>query len=328
MRNIPNTLKKGDTVAIIAPSWSMSVVNLDILDNIEQYFSKLWIYVVYGKHAKNNHFWNGGTIQERVDDIMDAFRDHNIKAIIPIFGGFSSNQLIPYLDYEIIKANPKLFIGYSDITALHIAIWSQTGLVTYVWPWWTQLWHYFPSEYTLISFEEMCCTTQDIYIISPAKTWTEWMRWRDKKHDTRQHTHNIGWDIVRSWKAEWIAFWWNLSTLALLIGTEYWKIPPNPILFLEECGDLSEGWIMRVLEQLYQVGFFDNAQAIVFWRFETASYITREYLIENLYRYTNKNIPIILNADFGHTEPMMTIPIGVYTIINTEKSEICFQMTK
>ena len=326
MTIIPRPLKKWDSVAIIAPSWSMTVMNQQILRNIENYFWGFWINVIYGKSAQKDHFWSGGTIKERIIDIMDGFKNPKIWAIIPIFWWFTANHLLPYLDYNLIKNNPKIFIWYSDITALNIAIWSKTGLATYLWPWWTQLWHYFADEYTLHGFEKMVFSENKQVKFSPSQYRRQGIRWLNDKKDSRTPIKNDWWHVVNKGKSNGTSFWWNLSTLALLVGTEYLKIPKDPIIFLEECWDLTEWWIIRFLEQMYQIGLFRKAKGIVLWRFENSSKIHYEYLIENLTRYVKNDIPIVLNADFWHTEPMMTIPIGVKTTLNTSQRIISFTL--
>lgn len=315
-------LKKGDTVAIIAPSGSMNVVNHSIIQNIQTYFWNHWIEVVFWKSSSHDRYGNGGTITERVDDLMSVFMDDNIQGIIPIFGWYTANQLLPYLDYGIIKSHPKFFMWYSDITALNIAIFSKTWLITYCGPWGTQLGHFFPSMYTLHYFEKYIFGNNGTIEIHPSENRTQWTWRMNVSKDERIWKENKEFEIIVSWNGQGIAFWWNLSTLSLLAWTPYIQIPPNPILFIEECGEFSEGSIIRMLEQMNQIGLFKEAQWIIFGRFETQSKVRIEYLIECIKNYVIPNIPIIVNADFWHTEPMFTIPIWAEVQIDTSKRSI------
>lgn len=321
---IPKSLEAWDSVAIIAPSWSMKLVWDLIIKNIEDYFKGFWISVVYWKSCNKDYFWSGWTPAERANDIMDAFKDPKIKAIIPIFWWFTANQVLPYLDYGYIQSHPKMFMWYSDITAIDIAILSKTWMVTLLWPWWTQLWHYFPDEYTIRSFEDSMLSSKKEFSIFSSKSWTQWVWWLDSTVDSREKSENSWWDVAHSWVSTWISFWWNISTLALIIWTEFFELPKNPILFLEECWDLTEGWIVRYLEQFNQIWLFNTAKAVVFWRFEKNSKIRIECLKEIMNNYIKSDIPLVFNADFWHTEPMMTIPLWIKTTINTNEQKISF----
>lgn len=327
MTRIPEPLKAGDLVAILAPSWSMNVVGEDILKNIENYFWSFGVNVVYWKACRKDFFWSGWTPKERADDMMEAFKNPRIKAIIPIFWWFTANQVLPYLDFDYIQAHPKFLMWYSDITALDIAILSKTWITTLLWPGWTQLWHYFPDKYTLGSFEDMMMLGKKEISIWASKIWTQWARRLDSNHDTREKINNDWWLVVNAWEAFWISFWWNISTLALLLGSEYIKIPKNSILFLEECWDLTEGRIIRYLEQFNQVWLFTTAKAVIFGRFEKSSKLRFDYLSEVMKNYIGDDIPLVLNTDFWHTEPMMTIPLWIKTTINTHEQKISFSMT-
>ena len=117
---IPQKLQKGDKVMIVAPSRGLKIIGQDTRQIATEKLHKLGLTVEYAPHTTDEN-WNmmgSSSIADRVDDIMTAFKDKSVKAIFTIIGGFNSNQIIPYLDYDVIRQNPKIICGFSDITAL------------------------------------------------------------------------------------------------------------------------------------------------------------------------------------------------------------------
>ncbi len=130
----PSKLQRGDTIAIIAPSRSFSILSSSCIEIANQRFQKLGLQVVFGKYIQEIDAFASSSIESRIADLHWAFSDPSIKAIFTVLGGFNSNQLLPYIDWDLIKNNPKILCGYSDITALQNAIFANTGLVTYSGP--------------------------------------------------------------------------------------------------------------------------------------------------------------------------------------------------
>lgn len=128
---IPKKLEEGDTIAVIAPSNSVQEDDKQYLEKTEKLFNSKGINVKYGKNIYSNTLGYGATPDEKIEDINIAFKDKNIKAIFCVKGGENSNSLFEYLDYELIKNNPKIICGYSDITSLTNIITAKTGLVTF-----------------------------------------------------------------------------------------------------------------------------------------------------------------------------------------------------
>ena len=133
---IPQKLQKGDKVMIVAPSRGLKIIGQDTRQIATERLQKLGLTVEYAPHTTDDN-WNemgSSSISDRVDDIMTAFKDKSVKAIFTIIGGFNSNQIIPHLDYDVIRQNPKIICGFSDITALLAAIEAKTGLEVYYGP--------------------------------------------------------------------------------------------------------------------------------------------------------------------------------------------------
>ena len=131
---IPSKLKKGDEIRIISPSRSMSLLSEDSKVIATERLKKLGFRISFGKHVNESDMFVSSSIKSRIEDLHEAFADNNVKAILTVIGGFNSNQLLKYIDFELIRKNPKIFCGYSDITALQNAILKKTGLVTYSGP--------------------------------------------------------------------------------------------------------------------------------------------------------------------------------------------------
>jgi len=152
---VPPRLESGDTVGVIAPSRSLSIVDEKWVGIAKEFFAQRGIGVQFAKHCRERWNETGGTIEQRVGDLMEMFSDDRIKAIVTAIGGFNSNQLLDHIDYDLIAQKPKIFLGYSDITALHNAIHSKTGLVTYYGPHFSTLGQSFPLDYTVRYFDDV-----------------------------------------------------------------------------------------------------------------------------------------------------------------------------
>ena len=124
----PTVLQAGDTIGIISPSWGGAGVFPHRIENGVKYLESLGYQVKMAEHAGNSNGYVSDTAENRAQDIHDMFSDPDVKMILAAIGGDHSCHLLPLLDFDLIRQNPKIFMGYSDITVLNIAIWQQTGL--------------------------------------------------------------------------------------------------------------------------------------------------------------------------------------------------------
>jgi len=131
---IPSKLYPGDTIRVIAPSKSLSTLTKEQIAIAEKRLTDMGFSVVYGKHVSEMDDFHTSPIASRIEDLHEAFLDKNCKAILAAGGGYSSNQLLRHIDWQLIRDNPKIFCGYSDITTLVTAIYTKTGLITYSGP--------------------------------------------------------------------------------------------------------------------------------------------------------------------------------------------------
>ena len=308
---VPSKLRSGDEVRIVAPSRGLKIIGEDSRRIAAERFAKWGLKVTFGRHTTDDN-WNmlgSSSVRDRVEDIMDAFRDKNVKAIFTIIGGFNSNQLLPHLDYEVIKQNPKIFCGFSDITALLNAIYAKTGLVTFSGPHYSSLGMLKGCEYTIKNAEKMLFDNRENQI-RPSEEWSDDLWFIDQQN--RSFVKNDGHWVIREGQAEGKLLGGNLGTFDLLLGTSYRPaFEKDTILFVEDTGGSDIYTFDRNLQALLYQEDFKNVKALVIGRFQKDSKISRE-LLEFMLKSKSEldNLPIVANVDFGHTTPLLTLPIG------------------
>jgi len=229
----PPKLKKGDKVMVIAPAQSLALpwISGEIKQIAIERFEKLGLKINFGRHVNEIDEFNSSSIESRIDDLHEAFKDDSIKCIISAIGGFNSNQLLRYLDYKLIKQHPKILCGFSDITALANAIYAKTGLVTYIGPHFISFGEKRGFRYTLEYFKK-CLFSSEPFEIKPSKKWSDdkWMR----NQKNRKFYSNEGYWIINEGEATGRIIGGNLSTLNLLQGTEFMPSLDGKIIFLED----------------------------------------------------------------------------------------------
>lgn len=304
----PPKLKRGDQVRIIAPARSLKIISQNTQDIANKTFSDLGLLITFGKHINESDEFSSSSIKSRIDDLHTAFTDKEVKAVISVIGGFNSNQLLRYINWDLIKKNPKVFCGYSDITALNNSIFAKTGLVNYSGPAYSTFGKLLDSEYTIEYFKKCLFEAQPIDI-RPSKRWDDRKWWVNQKD--RRFFKNTGWQIINKGKAEGTILGANLCTFNLLQGTEYFPSLKNSVLFLEDDYESNAVIFDRDLQSLIHLPEFKYVKGIVIGRFQKASNVSAENLKKII--KTKKEldrIPVIANVDFGHTSPMITFPIG------------------
>ena len=307
---IPEKLKQGDEIRVIAPARSLSLLSEENINSAIKNLETEGFKVTFSKNCKESDIFMSSSIQSRVDDLHEAFSDKNVKAILTVIGGFNSNQLLKYLDYELIKNNPKILCGYSDITALANAITTKTGLITYSGLHFSTFALENGADYNKEYFKK--CLSQDKeFTVEASKTWFEDEWWIDQKITPKE---NEGFFVINKGKVEGKIIGGNLCTFNLLHGTEFMPDLKDSILFLEDCVEDEDLFVLnfdRDLQSIIHLPGFEGVKAIVFGRFETKSKMTKEKLLKILETKKElKDLPILAGLDFGHTNIMMTFPIG------------------
>lgn len=321
---IPEKLKAGDEVRVIAPSRSMVILGEDCKKIATQRLESFGLKVTFGKYVMEaDEDYLCTSVEHRVEDLNEAFRDKNVKAILTVIGGFNSNQILDFIDYEAIKQNPKIFCGFSDITAISNAIYAKTGLVTYSGPHYSSFGMLKGFEYELEYFKKMFFQPEEFEIES-SKEWSDDAWFIDQEN--REFISNEGMYIINEGKAEGDIVGGNLCTLNLLQGTEYMPNIEGKVLFLEDDGMAGNAYLVtfdRDLQSLIHTKEFKNIKAIVLGRNQKGCNMTKEKWIKLIKNKPElKDIPVIAGADFGHTTPIFAFPIGGHAKLEVENGKI------
>jgi len=307
-KTYPKKLRSGDKICVIAPARSLAIISEDCRQIADERLTQMGLEIVFSQHAEESNELLSSSIKSRVEDLHTAFADAQIKAILTVIGGFNSNQLLQYIDWDLIKKNPKIFCGFSDITVLNNAIFAKTGLVTYSGPHYSTFGQKLYFDYTLEYFRK-CLFSSAPFDILPSKSWSDDVWYKDQNN--RDLIVNKGWVIINEGKAEGAILGANLGTFNLLQGTEFMPQFEGTILFLEECAPAKAWDFDRELQSLIHRSDFSQVNGLVLGRFQKTSKITDKQLFDIV--KTKKeldNLPIIANVDFGHTDPKITFPIG------------------
>jgi muramoyltetrapeptide carboxypeptidase len=229
---VPRRLRRGDTVRVIAPALSRSLVaEHDHSDVINARFDALGLRLTFGDHVDERDDFNSSSVASRVADLHTAFADPQVAAIMTVLGGFNSNELLPHLDWELIAANPKILCGYSDITALQNAMLARVGLVTYSGPHWSSFGMRDHFEQTAQWFEQALFGADPVDL-HPAETWTDDLWFLDQEQ--RSVYPNEGWWPLQPGRAAGRIIGGNLCTLNLLQGTQYMPSLDGAVLMVED----------------------------------------------------------------------------------------------
>lgn len=308
---IPAPLRAGDEIRVVAPSTGIRIIGADSRANAAARFAEMGLKVSFGKNTTDDNFDRFGTtdIEKRAADIMDAFCDPEVKAIFTIIGGFNSNQLLPFLDYELIRRNPKIICGFSDITALLNAIYAKTGLVTFLGPHYSSFGMKHGFEYTWAAMKQMLMGGGKAEV-KPSAEWSDDLWFINQEE--RAFIKNDGYWKLHDGEAEGRLVGGNLCTQILLLGTPYWPgFEEDTVLLAEDTAGSDGKTFLRNLQALAYQPDFGNVKGLVIGRFQKGSQIGREelqYIVDSIPQL--RGLPIVANVDFGHTTPMLTLPIG------------------
>lgn len=326
---LPPRLKSGMTIGIIAPADPVAGVCPDEMSQLGyQYLKDRGFSVVIGESVKTLPVGHtAGSAMLRANDINEFFKRKDIDCIMAFWGGFNTNSCLEYLDYELIKANPKIVIGYSDVTALTSAITTKTGLVTFSGPGIISFAKPEPFDYTWEYFEKICINPSDECIIEPSLEYADDLFFLREDSGHRIKQKNEGVKIFKDGMVEGEIVAGNLQTLLLLNGTEYLPDMKDKILFIEEDETSTTAHIDRYLTQCKQMGWFNIIGGLVLGRFTEQSGFTVNDSIEKLLeeQLHDAKFPVLYNVDFGHADPLITIPNGGIAIIDTSKRQIIFK---
>jgi len=307
-------------IRVITPSRSLQLISEETKQIANKRFEDMGLVLSFGNHVNEMDDFASSSIESRIEDLHEAFADKSVRAILTVIGGFNSNQLFKYVDWHLIKSNPKILCGYSDITALNNAIYAKTGLITYSGPHYSTFGQKNHFDYSLEYFKK-CLLSDESFDINPSKEWSDdaWYLNQDK----REPIKNNGFLTIHDGKAEGTIIGANLCTFNLLQGTEYMPSLENSILFIEDDYESVPHTFDRDIQSLIHQPGFEGVKGIVIGRFQKASKMTNDLLKQIIESKKElKNIPVIANVDFGHSDPKITIPIGGLAEIKAFQKDI------
>ncbi|WP_313176216.1 LD-carboxypeptidase [Streptococcus parasuis] len=312
-------LKKGDYIRVVSPSSSIeSIGGFEANVAAKKKLEALGFRLSFSEHYFENDIFDSAPIASRVADLEAAFANETVDAILTTIGGFNCNELLPYLDFDLIAQNPKIFCGYSDTTALLNAIYAKKGMQTYMGPAYSSFKMEQGQQYQTTSW--LNAVTQDTYQLTPSLEWSSDAWYLPNAPRTFYPTE---WKVYNPGQASGVAIGGNLSTFALLHGTEFAPKPDKYILFLEEAEEDHYVEFTRHFAALLQV--YPNPQAVLIGRFPKETEMTEEILLAILDKHPIlKQIPVLYDLDFAHTQPLFTITIGGQVEIDTKTFSITF----
>jgi Uncharacterized proteins, homologs of microcin C7 resistance protein MccF len=309
---LPSKISKGDTIGLFTPSYPASYgwgdgVNPAVLFLREQGFN-----IKYGSLTGKKDFYRSGSIQARADELNELIHSDEVKCIMAISGGCVSNSLLPYIDYDYLKKNPKIIIGFSDVTAILLAIYAKTGLVTYYGSTLSVLGRKPPlHEETFKYMSNIISEPADIPYTLPTPThWTEDYIDADEDIEYTMYKNNLV--TLNGGIAVGRIIACNLNTLMGFMASEYMpEIVKGDILLIED-KNLDAETLEKEFSMLKVCGVFDKLGGLIISKhidFNDRNTGKKHYeiLCEVM---GNVDFPILSEFDCSHSMPMLTMPIG------------------
>ena len=304
----PPRLRPGATLGLIAPAGHLTSARQ--VEDTQEELDRLGFRSKPGQHVLAQHGYLAGTDEQRAEDLMTMITDPDVDGILALRGGWGCARMLPLLDYDLIRAHPKPLIGYSDITALLLAVYARSGLVTFHGPVGRSTW----NARTIDSFRRVLVEAETI-TIDPSDA--------DDEGESRRRMPQA-YRPIRSGIAEGPLIGGNLSVVSALAGTPYLPSFQNHVVFFEETNE-SLYRIDRMLTQLHLAGSFDDIEALVKRQCRSCSSdeLGRgglEWLLRD--QFAGLHRPVFTGAPIGHVSPVFTLPIGVPVLMDAALGRI------
>lgn len=332
----PKKLEEGDLISIISPSSGLGELFPHRVRDGVRALERMGFKVKIEKNALGRKEWVSGTVEERVEDLHSAFSNSEVKCILCSIGGDHSNQVLKYLDFELIRNNPKIFIGYSDISVLHYAFYSKASLRTFYGPCLISEFGEYPDvlEYTKKSFIEVL-TKGTFGEINASEEWTDdFLDWFDQKNHTKERTlhKSNGYEWWKEGRANGEIIGGCIPSINHTLGTEYWIDPKDSLFFMDipEGGPgepIDRATLDAFLADLDNARVFENIRGLIIGRPYRSSDSQSAQLKEMILKYTEgRKYPILYNVNIGHSSPIITLPLGISGEIDSSKNS--FKITE
>ncbi|CAL67712.1 S66 peptidase family protein [Christiangramia forsetii] len=306
---IPEALKEGDTIGIVSPA--SAIFESEPYTIAKEFFEAMGLKVKFGKNTRNRYGHLAGTDEERAEELNEMFRDKSVKAIIALRGGSGAARILDKLDYEAIMNNPKIFIGYSDITALHLAIFEKTRLVSFHGPVAVSTWNSFSADY----LRRLLFKNEAITYSNPASKGDELVQTKNRIR------------VINEGSVKGQLLGGNLSVLTGIMGSEYFpKDWTGKILYLEDVGEKIYA-VDRMMTQIQLGGVLNQISGFVFGKCTDCDpggsgygSLTLEEVIDHYIKPLG--IPAFSGAMIGHIDDNVTIPNGIQAELDATNGTI------
>ncbi len=298
-KGYPKPLSKNSHLRVIAPSCSGKTVNREQLIDAKKVLEESGYKISFGENLFKFNSLQSSSIQQRVSDFHEAFADPDVDGIIAIRGGYNANDLLDYIDWELIGSHPKVYCGFSDNTVIENAILAKTGFITYSGPNFATFGKSRGRDYTLTHFLTMV-----------------------RNQSPLQYEEKC--NVINPGNAEGKIVGGNLCSFNLLQGTQYMPSLDNTIIFLEDDFISEYDWweFSRNLQSLINLTNFNKVQGIVIGKFDPKSNLPLKRIREIIKsKPALDKVPILSGISFGHISKMITFPIGGYAKITTGSKE-------
>lgn len=325
-------LKIGDTIGIFSPSNPITYDAPYAALRAEKYLNDKGFAVKKGScFAKSDSSYRSGSIQERVNELNELIYDDKVKCIMAAAGGYVSNSILPYIDYEHLKKHPKIVVGLSDVTSVLLAIYKECGFPVFYGPnFITSLAHKrYYADFAFNSFLK-AVNSKNAYVIDNPEFFTDentdWYKQDDEFDNQIENERLIKNELitVNYGVAVGRLIGGNLDNFALLYGKKYCpEIQNGDILFLEELGAEAD-FFERIIGALYLDGVFDKIGGLVLGKVKNYDDIgSGKNLIDIILEIVKKpTFPILADYDCGHTLPINTLPIGKKAKLDSDNKMI------
>lgn len=315
--NVPPRVRPGDTVAIVSPSFGAVAAWPHRVERGRAYLESLGLKTMLMPNADRGDGWASAPPAARADDIHRAFLDEKVAVVLASIGGDHSNQLLPHLDWDLIRSHPKIFQGYSDITVLHWAFLRFAGLQTLYGP---ALVPQLGEHPTVLPHTDRYLRAawfgEDPLSFEPAPTWTdEYLDWFQRADllRPRELRPSEGWVTIREGVAEGPILGGCLESICWhLKGSRAWLDLEGAVLVLETSEEAPPpARVDSYLTDLEQLGIFDRLAGLVIARPYGYDQSGRDALWRAVADRTRAaGIPVLGNVECGHADPMLTLPLG------------------
>lgn len=320
-----NKLNSNSTIGIFSPSWPASFTYPNRYKRAYDYLSKKGFKLIEGNLTYKSQGYISGSTAERAEEFNNLISQ--CDCLIPTIGGYNSNGILSLINYDLLKQHTPLILGYSDTTAISLAVYAQTGIPTFISqalvPNFGEYSPFQDINYRYFSQLLMENQVSEIFELPMHDYWTdEWSNW--EKYEKPKVKKENAWTFLKPGKVEGVLIGGNLDTICSIIGTPYMpEIHSNTILLLEDTSK-SMDQIERSLSTLQLHGYFEKICGVIFSKFENINTSSSNKTVDELILQFvgDKGIPVLTNFDCGHTHPSCLLPVGGKISIDSEKKHI------